>query len=180
MHFILANLNKNSVGRHLHLTRVEHEVGQRLMNSRPSSEKWPKVLLVQTHSKQLKEVQPTQRIERMLQTFHWTLLGPFSFFLYKFFICCNFQGRSVLIGVFAFGWTEGGGHPLDKGGARKTYLKTLINFFRFLTQDVPLDSLDSEPLIFFSQSIFQPSEEEKTSLSCGKISKNVNQVHLFS
>ena len=97
----------------------------------------------------------------MLQTFHWTLLGSFSFFLYKIFICCNFQGRSVLIGVFAFGWTEGGGHPLDKGGARKTYLKTLINFFCFLTQDVPLDSLDSEPLIFFSQSIFQPSEEKK-------------------
>ena len=79
MHFILAHLNKNSVGRHLHLTRVEHEVGQRLMNSRPASEKWPKVLLVQTDSKQLKEVQPTQRIKRMLQTFHWKLLGFFLF-----------------------------------------------------------------------------------------------------
>ena len=83
-----------------------------------------------------------------------------------------------MIGVFAFGWTEGGGHPLDKGGARKTYLKTLINFFRFLTQDVPLDSLDSEPSIFFSQSIVQASEEEKTFLSCGKISKNVNHGNL--
>ena len=114
----------------------------------------PQVLLVQTDSKQLKEVQPTQRIERMLQTFHWKLLGSFSFFLYKIFICCNFQGRSVLIGVFASGRAEGGGHPLDKGGAKKTYLKTLINFFCFLTQDVPLDSLDSEPLIFVSQSIF--------------------------
>ena len=115
----------------------------------------------------------------MLQTFHWKLLGSFSFFLYKIFICCNFQGRSVLIGVFASGRAEGGGHPLDKGGARKTYLKTLINFFRFLTQGVPLDSLDSEPLIFFSQSIFQPSEEKKTFLSFGRISKNANQVHLF-
>ena len=149
------------------------------MNSRPTREKWPKVLLVQTDSKQLKEVQPTQRIERMLQTFHWKLLGSFSFFSpYKIFIWCNFQGRSVLIGVFSFGWTEGGGHPLDKGGARKTYLKTLINFFRFLTQDVPLDSLDSEPSIFFSQSIVQASEEEKTFLSCGKISKNVNHGNL--
>ena len=180
MHFILAHLNKNSVGRHLHLTRVEHEVGQRLMNSRPSSEKWPKVLLVQTDSKQLKEVQPTQRIKRMLQTFHWKLLGFFLFSYIKSLFAAISKEGQYWLEFLPLGGRKGVDIHWTRGGARKTYLKTLINFFRFLTQDVPLDSLDSEPLIFFSQSIFQPSEEEKTSLSCGKISKNVNQVHLFS
>ena len=84
-----------------------------------------------------------------------------------------------MIGVFASGRAEGGGHPLDKGGSEEDIFENTDQLFLFSYTRCSIRFIGFRT-IFFSQSIFQPSEEEKTSLSCGKISKNVNQVHLFS
>ena len=113
------------------MTCVEHGVGQRLMNSRPTREKWPKVLLVQTDSKQLKEVQPTQRIERMLQTFHWKLLGSFSLFFHINLYLVQFP-RKVSIDWSFFLWVDGRGWTsIGQGGSEEDIFENTDQLFPF-------------------------------------------------